>query len=655
VRGKRPFDLDALLSLRFIQYARLSPDLTRVAYAVSQVDGGRESVVIHVLEIASGRGEQITPDGENCLHPEWSPDGRSLAFLSNREGSRQVFLMHLAGVGSAAGDGARRLTSIPNGVDDGPFWSPDGRHLACTARRSGPRSDASAPYRITRAIYRWDAVGYVEGARQDIYAVSVHGEDASRLTSDEYCIGGLQWSRNSREILFTAGLSPDAPQRSYLPRPRLRVVDLSGAVREVFGSLGEVLSAAWTPKGNRIAFIARMYNRPVGSKNDLWTIEGDGTGLACRSTGSPTGFGDSLQTDMPLTWLSDRRILVDQDGRSALVQGLKEGKAEIYRVALEGPEHCECLVAGERSCFPMDLNADVLLFAASSLVEPMDLSVYSLGSHREKRLTSLNRPLGDGAQSTDVRHFCYRAADGAGVEGWILAPGRRGPPPPAVLFIHGGPHIALGHIFSMDCQHLVGSGYAVVLINQRGSRGYGDEFASTLVGRWGELDYSDLMSGIDHLVDRQWIDPARLGCYGLSAGGYMACWMVGQTDRFRAAVAENPITNFVSFYGVSDIGTSYATQELGGRPHEIPSIYRKCSPITYAHRCTTPTLLIQAEMDYRCPAEQAEQFYTALMTAGCPVEMMRLPMSSHNGSVTGAPSVRRAQNEALLEWMDRYL
>ena len=150
-------------------------------------------------------------------------------------------------------------------------------------------------------------------------------------------------------------------------------------------------------------------------------------------------------------------------------------------------------------------------------------------------------------------------------------------------------------------------------------------------------------------------NPERLGVCGLSGGGNLSCWIVGQTDRFKAAVPENPVTNWVSFYGVSDIGPWFAVRELGGLPHEVPDVYRRCSPITYAHRCTTPTLLVQGEADYRCPAEQSEQFYAVLKASGCPVEMLRLPASSHGGSIRGKPALRRAQNTALLEWMKRYV
>ena len=163
------------------------------------------------------------------------------------------------------------------------------------------------------------------------------------------------------------------------------------------------------------------------------------------------------------------------------------------------------------------------------------------------------------------------------------------------------------------------------------------------------------MHGVDFAIAKGFCDPDRLGCTGISGGGNLSCWIVGHTNRFKAAMPENPVTNWLSFYGTSDIGAWFAIEELGGHPHELPEIYRKCSPVTYAHQCTTPTLMVQGENDYRCPAEQSEQFYTILRANGCVAEMLRFSNSSHGGAITGSLPVRRAHREALLGWMDKYL
>jgi dipeptidyl aminopeptidase/acylaminoacyl peptidase len=241
------------------------------------------------------------------------------------------------------------------------------------------------------------------------------------------------------------------------------------------------------------------------------------------------------------------------------------------------------------------------------------------------------------------------------LEGWLIKPPQGKAPYPTVLYIHGGPHSGFGQAYSLDFQMLAGAGFAVLIVNQRGSTGYGNEFATKIIGDWGNLDYKDLMSGVDYAVEKGLADPDRLGVCGLSGGGNLSTWIVGQTDRFKAAVPENPVTNWISMYGVSDISALFAPWELGGKPHEMLDLYWRCSPIANAHKCKTPTLLIQGESDYRCPAEQSEQFYTVLKASGCVVEMLRLPNSPHDGSIMGSPVIRRAQNDALLDWMKRYV
>ena len=322
---------------------------------------------------------------------------------------------------------------------------------------------------------------------------------------------------------------------------------------------------------------------------------------------------------------------------------------------LAGSESWAPVLSGDRSSFVQDLDGQHLLFAVSTLNNPADLFIADVDGSNERQLTHLNVNLLAERDLPTSEHLLFPGTDGVQVEGWILKPRLGEAPYPTILYIHGGPHSGFGHIFSFDFQMLAGAGYAVLFVNQRGSTGYGDEFATQIIGDWGNLDYQDLMAGVDFTIEKGIADRERLGCCGLSGGGNLSCWIVGQTDRFKAAVPENPVTNWTSFYGVSDIGPWFAVEELGGPPHEIPEVYRRCSPITYAHRCKTPMLLIQGEADYRCPAEQSEQFYTVLKANNCVVAMLRLPASTHIGSIRGEPILRRAQNRALLDWMNKYM
>ena len=278
-----------------------------------------------------------------------------------------------------------------------------------------------------------------------------------------------------------------------------------------------------------------------------------------------------------------------------------------------------------------------------------------LDTGEERRLTRLNDHVLAELDLPAVVPLSFSSIDGAPVEGWFLQPAGAEEPLPTLLSIHGGPHGAWGAQFNFDHLMFAGAGYGVLLINHRASTGYGDDFATAIKGDWGNLDYADLMAGVDHVIEEGLADPDRLGVFGISGGGNLTGWIIGHTDRFKAACPENPVFNWFSMYGTSDVGADFSVRELGGTPYEAEDVYRRCSPITYAHRCTTPTLFLQHESDYRCPAEQTEQFFTVLRVNGVPAEMLRFPNTSHGGSVRGPIGHRRAQNEALLDWMNRYV
>jgi len=640
---------DDLFKYKFIQDGQLSPDGKTVAYTVSHVDAQKdqEFVTIWLLSLETDQSCQFTT-GLTCdTKPRWSSDGEWLAFLSERGEKPQIYLM------PTHGGEAQVVTDMPQGVMSAPVWSPDGQHIAFTAGPAKPPLNLNQPYRVTRNIYRFNGMGYVDNAIQDIYIISVKGGDLKQLTpkqltNDDCHNTDPVWSPDGNKILFTTSYWPD----SYRIEPGLRVVNIKGEICEIVKDWGSTDKAVWTLDGKRVVFIGNPFDAAFGAQKNLWVVDSRGGKPVCRTSDLDLDVGGVLQPDMPILDQAAPKILITDTGESAIVRVQQGGTIQIYRIALNGKESFTSIAQG----LPMDIQGNQLLYSESLINDPMDLFIADVDGSNKRRLTRVNADLLSGFKLPTFERLIFPGIDGVKVEGWIMKPPVGKAPYPTILYSHGGPTGAFGHIFSFDFQMLAGAGYAVLLINFRGSSGYGNEFSTAITGDLGNLDYKDSMAGVDHAIDIGLADPNRLGCCGLSYGGFMSCWIVGQTDRFKAAVPENPVTNWVSKYGVCDIGPAHTPKQMGdGLPHETPDVYSRCSPITYAHNCKTPTLLIQGEADYRCPAEQSEQFYAVLKANGCTVEMLRLPHMPHEGTMGGSIAARRAQNEALLEWMNRYL
>jgi dipeptidyl aminopeptidase/acylaminoacyl peptidase len=647
LREKRPVQITDLFRLKILQEARFSPDGNTIVYCVSQIDAEKEeeyaTLWIHSLE--TGISRQLTAGLTRDSGPAWSPDGKQIAFLSNRGDKPQIYIIPVDG-----GE-ARSLTAMKQGVGSPPVWSPDGKWIAYTAGPGIDPPNPMKPYRITRTIYRFDGVGLVDRCKQDIYVCPVDGGEPRQLTYDDCMNNNPLWSPDGKEILYSSSFSPD----SYSAYGSLNVVNLKGEIREIAKDIGIGQTYNWTPDGKFVVFTGNN-GKPYLTKYDLWIVNRGGSAMECRTKNLEVGVRGILQGDFPVNWYNqDGPIAVDMDSTSAYVHIQEGGNKNIYRIALTGPEAWTPITKGDQACALMDKNGSQLLYAVSTINNPADLFITDLNGINETQITHLNDEMTDEWQLPTTERLTFQGADGERVEGWIMKPAFGEDPYPTILYIHGGPYVGFGNIFCFDFQMLAGAGYAVLFINHRGSSGYGNNFSTVIRGNFGELSYQDLMAGVDFAIAKGITDHDRLGVCGLSGGGYLTCWIVGQTDRFKAAVPENMVTNFVSFYGVSDIGPVVSDYFLGGSPHEIPDIYQRCSPITFAHKCKTPTLLIQGELDLRCAAEQSEQFYTVLRVNGCIAEMLRLPGCSHEGTIIGPPIYRRVQNEALLEWMNRYV
>lgn len=647
---KRAVQPEDLFNLRFLNGGKLSPDASQVVYAVSQINAeqDKEYLTIYLLDLDRGSTKQLTSGVAKDSNPQWSPDGGSIAFVSDRAGLQQLYLLPVDG-----GE-ARQLTEVERGIGGGFAWSPDGSKIAFSAAPADEPLDlGTEPYRVDRTVYRFDAIGYLDQTVQDIYLLELASGETRQLTDDRTNNVNPRWSPAGNEILYDATMRADAARAMT---PDLMTVDLGGKRKTILAGWASIEGANFTPDGKRIVFVGRPNDgKPIGSKSDLYALDIATGDLDNRTAAWRIGVGGRLSLDMPIAGLSEWNTAITDDGGTAITTVQEGGVNHIYRIALSGAESCQALTEGERAVFPLDLRGDQLLYASTSLNAPPDLRLANMATGSHQQLSRLN---GDHLSTLDLpctERLLWESVDGVEVEGWYMKPARGEAPYPTILYIHGGPHAAYGYGFHFDFQMLAGAGYGVLFLNHRASTGYGDDFSTAIKGDWGNLDYQDLMTGVDRTISLGLADADRLGVCGTSGGGNLSCWIVGQTDRFKAAIPQNPVTNWRSFYGTSDIGIYFGVEQMGGHPHEVPEVYDKCSPISYAHNCKTPTLLVQSELDWRCPAEQSEQFYTVLKANGCIVEMLRQPGGSHGASIYGAINLRRAHNDAMLDWFARYV
>jgi dipeptidyl aminopeptidase/acylaminoacyl peptidase len=653
-----PLSPDDLYEFRFLADAQISPDGTRVAYAVKTANPKRDGYQGAIWVVASEGAQaatQITAGTAQDSSPQWAPDGERLAFTSDRgdvpkgkkRPPRNIFVLDLAG-----GE-ARQLTHFSDDCSD-LAWSPDGRSLAFVVRDPKDSADDDDGVRAyDRARYRSDEGGLLDERHKHIWIVGADGSAPRRLTDGDWDDGQPGFSPDGREIAF---ISNRTEQRDLNTVVDIHVVTLSGETRRVTDGEGNYGNPSWSPDGATIT--AYGTDCAIGSSAQnihIWAFPKAGGPGKDLLDGWDRSVGSSVISDMrahaqtlPPAWTRDGRILF---------LGSDQGTANAYSCAASGGD-VRAVTVGPHQIVSWSLDGSHRGFAAivATATDPGNLFLGEVGGAMRKA-TCLNDELLASRYISSPERVEFTGADGWTIEGWLMKPLGFDPAEkwPLVLEIHGGPHTAYGHSFFHEFHMLAGRGYAILFTNPRGSHAYGQRFVEACVGDWGGKDYEDLMAGVDHVLALGWVDAKRLYVTGGSYGGFMTNWIVGHTDRFRAAVTQRSISNNISAYGTSDIGWHFWQHEMGDatpwRDGE-KLIFR--SPLTYVTNVKTPLLILHAERDLRCPIEQAEQLFTALKVLGKEAVFVRFPEDNHDLTRGGKPKHRVEHARRIADWFDAH-
>ena len=649
----RPEDVYALTS---VGDPRISPDGRRVAYVVTRIDeeanAYRTAIWVAPLD-GSEEPRQLTSGTRSDHSPRWSPDGRWLAFVSNRDGEDEKKAHGELYVLPADGGEPRRLTDGKEGVD-AVAWSPDSSRLAFTRRDRDEAYDEEddrrrAPRRFTRVFFKLNGVGWIGDRRNHVFVVGVDGGDERQLTEGDCENGEPTWSGDGERIVFSS-MRGDRWDVEFAEALYELDVDAGGSEPKRLSQTDEsATSASISPDGSLIAYIHTPEDGTYPHHSQIAVMRADGSDRRILTASLDRNCAPYPLGREPV-WDGDRLAFGVEDG----------GNVHVYTVAADGSAEPELLVGGEQSTGLYDLVDGTIAYTASTHTRPAELFTGD-----GKRITSVCDDFVAGRELSDVERFTAVSADGTEVDAWLVRPPGfdESRSYPVLLTIHGGPFSQYGTGFFDEVQVYAGEGYCVLFSNPRGGSGYSEDWGRAIRGSgnngtgpgWGSVDYEDVMGVVDTALEKYpFLDSERLGVLGGSYGGYLTSWVVGHTKRFKAALSERAVNQLVSAFGSSDLFWVFERQ-FGGPMWENVDEWMRMSPTTYAHEIETPLLVVHSENDLRCNIEQGEHLFTLLRLHGKEVEMLRFPAESHELSRSGSPIHRVQRFDAILEWFGRYL
>lgn len=646
------FDPLDIFNLEYVSDPQISPDGRSIVYVRNFKDVMTDKSLsnLWLINFDGSRNRPLTTGPHNDSEPRWSHDGKKLLFKSNKDGKTRIYVRWMD-----TGDVAM-LTNTPQSPAN-LSWSHDDQTIAFTMFVPGKKSSIikmpakpkgakwnDAPIYIDTMNYRSDGRGYAKSGHRQLFTLPVSGGTPRQITDAPKHHGAPIWSGDNQSLIFSANLHEGGeyePQNSEIYRVSLK----DGSVEALTTRKGPDRSPQLSPDGTKIAYLG-YDDQYLGYQQDqLYVMSLKDKRIDKVSQ----GFDRNIES---VRWDNTGKgfyIDYNQKGKTILAYISTSGKVKTLSNELGGLSLGRPYNAGSFSV--SDNGRYAYTYGGDN--NPADLSVGKNG--KDKRLTQVNEDLFSHKKLGGIEEIWFKSShDQRDVQGWIVKPPNfdANKKYPLLLEIHGGPFASYGSVFSAEVQLFAAAGYVVLYTNPRGSTGYGKEFANLIHHNYPSQDYDDLMSGVDAVIDKGYINTEELYVTGGSGGGVLTAWIVGKTNRFKAAVVAKPVINWSSFVLHADSPAFFSKYWFDAFPWEEPLKYHQRSPLSLVGNVKTPTMLLTGEQDFRTPISESEQYYSALKLQKVETAMVRIPGASHG--IAARPSNLIAKVSAILAWFDKF-
>lgn len=636
-----------------------SPSGEQIAYVKTSIDEKKNTYTsqLYVTDSQGNSSEQWTHGEERISSVKWSPTGKYLSFLSSRNEKSQLFVM------STKGGEARQLTTLPFGVQS-YSWDTSEEKIWFNAsyeqendwnqeeKKKDEKEDFPKPYVVQKMKYIQDGNGLITYDRfSQIGSVEIESKHIEKWSEEKAHQQVQAISPDGKSLI----LSSNPLQDDDLFESALYIADVNSKEKEMITpSKGYYGGATFSKDGNKVAFVGsdRQFENATHSNLYVYTLSDKEVVNLTESLDAPVG--DYVVADIQQGANPPACMWTDEDHLYFQVSTF--GDVRLYMAALSGEIYPVTQEDEHVYDYSVTKDGKYVAIAVSSPVSPGEIYVQEVATGERKEITSFNQAYLQNTLIYKPEAIVFEGPNGYEVHGWLIKPqeAEEGKVP-LITNIHGGPHAFYANTFFHEMQLLAAQGYGVLYINPRGSHSYSQEFVDAVRGDYGGNDYLDIMAAVDYaLANNSWIDESRLGVTGGSYGGFMTNWIVGHTNRFKAAVTQRSISNWISFYGVSDIGYYFTEWQIQGDMNDFDKLWHH-SPLKYASQVETPLLILHGENDLRCPIEQAQQLYITLKRMGKETAFVRFPKADHNLSRTGLPNLRIARLEQITGWFHKYL